>query len=155
MNAGEKKIGTVWLPKEAMIQTELIGEVDQEDVDDWKNSLAVAFRQVPDGSKFKMLINLSGFKAINLEVHKNYRDIIPVLLSGYGWKVGYVDLFEEAKAMKFSNTRGIACFAAAHVHHDEEKINKYEARFSKETEHFFTDPRKAKEWLLSVPSPSW
>jgi hypothetical protein len=154
MSVIEKKIGTVWLPKEAMIETELIGEVDQEDVDHWKNSLELAFRQIPDGAKFKMLINLYGFKAINLEVHKSYRDVIPLLLSSYGWKVGYVDLFEEAKGMTFSNTRGIACFAAAHVHQDEEKISKYEARFSRETEHFFTDPHKAKEWLLTVPSPS-
>jgi len=150
----EKEISTTWFPEEKLMETKLIGDVDQKAVDDWTTSLALAFRQVPDGSKFKMLINLYGFKAISLEVHKSYRDVIPLLLSSYGWKVGYVDLFEEAKAMTFSNTRGIACFAAAHVHQDEEKISRYEARFSSETEHFFTDPRKAKEWLLKVPSPS-
>ncbi|MDN4166186.1 hypothetical protein QWY31_11775 [Cytophagales bacterium LB-30] len=145
----ERTIQTLWFPNENLIETQLKGDITQEDVKYWKSTLAKAFSQIGQGTRFKILIDLYGFKAVDLATHKLYREIIPLLLADYNWKVGYVDLFEEAKDMKFSSLLGITCIAAAHVHQDEEKINKYQERFSRENEQFFTDPLKARAWIYA------
>jgi hypothetical protein len=88
------------------------------------------------------------FKAINFEAHKCFRNVIPLTLAKYGWKVGYVDLFaEESSQMEYSNTRGIRCIKAAHVHQDETKIGLYERSYSREDERYFTDLEEASAWL--------
>ncbi len=148
MVAVEKIIGTNWWPDEKLIETKLIGEVDLDDIHSWKRSLTEAMNKIPEGGSFKIMVNLYGFKAVNIEAHKQYREIIPLLLAQYDWKVGYVNLFEESKTMKFTRTRGIHCFAAVHVHQDEEKIRKYEENFGRTNEHFMTDPIKAMQWIL-------
>lgn len=145
----EKTIQTQWFPDENLIETQLKGDITQEDVRYWKSTLDEAFAQINQGTRFKILIDLYGFKAVDLATHKLYREIIPLLLADYNWKVGYVDLFEEAKGMKFASLRGISCYAAAHVHQDEEKINKYQKHFSRENEQFFTSPLKARAWLYA------
>lgn len=142
---------TKWHHELNLIETNLSGNIDEQDVIQWEKSLHDAMSQIPEGSQFKILVNLYGFKAVNIQAHKRYREIIPLLLANYNWKVGYVDLFEESKLMKFSKTRNIVCIAAVHVHQDEEKIKKYEENFSRENEHFMTDVTRAKEWILSYP----
>lgn len=149
MIATEKVIETNWWHGQKLIETKLIGEVDLDDINLWKHSLKEALNKITEGGSFKIMVNLYGFKAVNIEAHKQYREIIPLLLAQYDWKVGYVDLFEESKAMKFTRTRGIHCFAAVHVHHDKEKIGKYEENFGRVNEHFMTDPEKAMQWILN------
>jgi hypothetical protein len=149
MIATEKIIETNWWPEQELIETKLIGEVDLDDINLWKHSLKEALNKIPGGGSFKIMVNLYGFKAVNIEAHKQYREIIPLLLAQYDWKVGYVDLFQESKTMKFSRTSGIHCYAAVHVHHDKEKIGKYEENFGRENEHFMTDPEKAMQWILN------
>lgn len=151
MENPKKTVNTQWHHELNLIETNLSGNIDEQDVIQWEKSLHDALALIPEGSQFKILVNLYGFKAVNIQVHKRYRDIIPMLLADYNWKVGYVDLFEESRLMKFRKTRNIACAAAVHVHQDGEKINKYEANFSRENEHFMTDLKKAKEWILSYP----
>lgn len=140
---------TIWYPEYQLLETTLSGEVDEQNIRTWEQSLHSEMAHIPDGSVFKILINLYGFKATNLHAHKRYREIIPLLLADYGWKVGYVDLFEESKQMKFQNKRNIQCIAAVHVHQDQEKIVKYETNFSRPNEHYMTDPQKAKAWILN------
>jgi len=143
----EKTIETNWYPEQRLIETKLSGDVNLEDISYWKKTLEQAFNKIESGSSFKILINLFGFKPIDLPTHKKYRDIIPLLLANYNWKVGYADLFEEAKYMTFASHRDITCFAAAHVHQDEEKIKKYQEHFGREDEQFFIDHEKAKTWI--------
>jgi hypothetical protein len=140
---------TSWNAGHKLIETIFSGDVDEDDIAKWERSLHHAINQVPDGTTFKIIVNLYGFKAINIQAHKRYREIIPRLLANYNWKVGYVDLFEESTQMKFQSIRNINCAAAVHVHQDEEKIKKYEERFSRDNEHFMTDPLKAKDWILN------
>ena len=132
----KKQFGTEWISENSLIITRLKGEVDETDVKEWNQSLQETFAKLPNHSKFKILIDLYGFQAKNLEVHKQYREIVPLTLARFGWKVGYVDMFERKK-----------CVAAVHVHQDETKINKYEELYSRENEHFWTDLEKAEEWI--------
>ncbi len=131
METLEKVTDTKWHPELSLIETTLSGDVDEQDILRWEKSLHQSMSKIPDGSYFKIFINLYGFKAINIQAHKRYREIVPLLLANHDWKVGYVDLFEESKLMKFRKIRNIGCIAAVHVHQDEEKIKKYEENFSR------------------------
>lgn len=143
----KKQFGTEWISEISLIITRLKGEVDETDVKEWNQSLQETFAKLPNHSKFKILIDLYGFQAKNLEVHKQYREIVPLTLARFGWKVGYVDMFERKKDLVLTTDRGIQCVAAVHVHQDETKINKYEELYSRENEHFWTDLEKAEEWI--------
>jgi hypothetical protein len=145
-----KTIKTDWIAAEQLITTEISGDIDLQDVEQWERSIGDALAKVPDNGTFRIFVNLHGFKAINIDVHKKFRSIIPLTLSNYGWKVGYVNLFEEAADMPVTTTRGIRCTAAAHVHQDATKIEKYEENFGNDTEHFFTDPAKGESWIRSL-----
>ena len=140
---------TLWLPQERLILTELSGDVDLTDIQDWKRSITDAFALIENNSRFKIMVNLHGFKAVDVTAHKAFREIIPRVLANYGWRVGYLDLFPEA-VVDLKNERGIQCVAAVHVHHDETKINNYDTNYSREHERFFTDPVKAREWISSI-----
>ncbi|QHV93659.1 hypothetical protein [Spirosoma endbachense] len=139
-----------WYPGKKLIITQLSGDIKEADVVLWEKSLQDTLAQIGDHGSFKIFINLHGFTATDFATHKQFRGIIPETLARYGWKVGYVDLFVEAAKMRYTNTRGITCVAAAHTHQDALKIDAYEQRFGRENEHFFTDPQKAYEWIDSV-----
>ena len=124
-----------WIAGQSLLVTRISGEVEMQDVELWENSLTLALSQVADYGVFKMLIDLHGFKAANIQVHKKFREIIPLTLSRYGWRVGYLDMFPEA-SVTLINERGIQCMAAAHVHHDASKINLYESEYSGPNERF-------------------
>lgn len=148
----EKQFRTEWISEINLIITRLKGEVDEKDVREWKESLQKTYEHLADNSKFKILIDLYGFQAKDLEVHKQYREMIPLSLARFGWKVGYVDMFERAKDLILTTERGIQCVAAVHVHQDETKINKYEELYSRENEHFWTDLKRAEEWIRNYPA---
>lgn len=145
---------TEWFPEQKLISTRIGGKVELEDVEKWEKSLMDSLDKIEDNGVFKIFVNLHGFEAADLNAHKRFRTIIPQTLSDYGWKVGYVDLFEESKQMSFRNIRGIRCAAAVHVHQDATKIDSYEEKFGKENEHFYTDPFRAAEWIESYNIPS-
>lgn len=147
------QIGTVWFPDTKTIDTQISGLVNVADVVAWEESLHKALNEIPSSGEFKIMIDLFGFKAKDLEAHKRFRTIIPLTLANYGWKVGYLDLFEEdEQRMRYSNTRGIQCFAAAHAHQDETKMGLYERSYSKKNERYFTDPTEARSWLTQIKS---
>jgi len=142
---------TNWYPKKRLIITHLSGDLVHNDIERWEQSLKANLGLIEDNSSFKIFVNLFGFKAVNIDAHKRFRDVVPVTLAGYGWKVGYLGLFEEeAKAISFTNTRGIRCLGAAHAHQDETKINLYDSKFSSERERFFTDPVRALQWIEAL-----
>lgn len=143
--------GTLWFPETKTIDTHISGSVNFSGVEQWEASLHRALSQIENNGVFKIMIDLHGFKAIDLDTHKRFRTIIPLTLSQYGWKVGYTDLFEEeAGSIQYMNIRGIQCIAAAHVHHDDTKIGLYERSYSRSNEHYFTDPAEARNWLQHI-----
>ncbi|HYH14429.1 MAG TPA: hypothetical protein VD794_04375 [Flavisolibacter sp.] len=145
-----KLIDTTWHADEKLIITNISGNVDQDDIEYWDQSLQQTLAQLEDNSTFKIFVNLHGFKANNFNAHKRFRTVVPTTLANYGWRVGYLALFEEANNLDITQTRGIRCTAAVHVHQDETKIDLYEKSFGGEREHFFTDPVKAEQWIRSI-----
>lgn len=142
---------TNWDPKKKLLTTHISGDIDKNDVEQWEESLKKALDQMEDNITFKIFINMHGFKAINIDVHKRFRNVIPLTLAEYDWKVGYLRLFEEeTKKITYKNTRGIRCVAAAHTHQDQSKMELYQTRFSSPKEHFFIDPIKAQQWIENL-----
>jgi hypothetical protein len=142
--------GSEWIPEEKLIITHITGDADMTDVEEWDNSLQHALSKIEDNGRFKIFVNLHGFKALDLAAHKRFRTVVPGTLARYGWKAGYVNLFEEAADIQLSNTRGISCVAAVHVHQDETKIEKYQSMFGTDSECFLTDPGQAETWIRGV-----
>ncbi|SKB70890.1 hypothetical protein [Dyadobacter psychrophilus] len=150
-----KTIGSEWFADEKLIITQISGDIEKEDVARWEQTLHAALNQIPDSGAFKIFINLHGFKAVDLDAHKQFRSIIPLTLANYGWKVGYLDMFpEEAEKLVISKNRNVQCIAAVHCHQDITKIEKYESLYSSDNEHFFTDVEAADAWIRrSVYAP--
>lgn len=142
---------TDWEPENRLIITHISGDMGKEDVIRWENSLYEALDRIGDGGTFSIFVNLHGFTAVNLDAHKHFRNIVPLTLAEYGWKVGYLAMFEEEAAqLVLTSKRNIRCVAAVHCHQDETKIEKYESLYSSPKERFFTDPEKAEAWIRSV-----
>ena len=142
---------TDWEPVNRLIITQMSGEMEKADVIRWEQSLHHSLDQIEDGGSFSIFVNLHGFTALNLDAHKYFRSIVPLTLADYGWKVGYLAMFEEEAAnLVLTTKRNIRCLAAAHCHQDETKIEKYESLYSSPCEHFFTDPGKAEAWIRST-----
>lgn len=135
-----------WNADQRLLTTVLSGNVNLEEIEAWKASLAAALQQIPDNSEFKMFVNLHGFKATDFEAHKAMRTVIPLALADYNFRAGYVDLFENVD-LPLHKKRGITCKATVHVHHDASKIDEYDRRFGNERERFFTDPELGADWI--------
>ncbi|MEQ8906543.1 hypothetical protein [Ekhidna sp.] len=142
-----ENLSSIWWESGRILLTRLSGEVTIRDIEHWERSLIEAYNQINDHEIFKIFINLFGFKAIDLEAHKRYRSTIPLVLSKYGWRVGYPDMFEEANNLKLSTIRGIRCVGAAHIHQDASKIEKYQELYAHNREQYFTDPDKGYAWI--------
>ncbi len=142
-----KRTKSYLLPEKKLLVTELSGDIAIADIETWESSLHSAFAEIEDGGEFKIFVDLVGFQAIDVQAHKRFRNIIPLLLADYGWRVGYLNLFEEAAGLKLANKRGIRCIGAAHAHHDATKIGKYQSMFGTDREQFFTDPLQARAWI--------
>ncbi|MBL7933509.1 MAG: hypothetical protein JNL60_16510 [Bacteroidia bacterium] len=146
-----KTTETHWYPEKRLLVTHISGDLEKEDIEHWERTLEEGLGKIENNSRFKIFVNLHGFKAADIDAHKRFRAIIPSTLANYGWKVGYVNLFEEeAKTMTFKTTRGIKCTAAAHSHQDESKMELYETKCSSEREHFFRDPAEARDWIENL-----
>ncbi|MCF0069600.1 hypothetical protein LZD49_03900 [Dyadobacter sp. CY261] len=151
-----KVIRSDWRPADQLIVSQISGDLEMQDVIRWEKTLHDALDKVSDSGTFKIFVNLYGFTAANLETHKYFRNIIPLTLAEYGWKVGYVNMFpEEAEKLTVTRKRGVQCIAAAHCHQDAGKIEKYEQLYSSENEHFYTNPDLAFDWIIrNFPSIS-
>ncbi|RYY58267.1 MAG: hypothetical protein EOO05_16955 [Chitinophagaceae bacterium] len=141
---------TEWNPAILLLHTKITGKADFALVRQWETSLRQAVDSIPDNAHFRVLADLHGFEAASFDVHKYFRTIIPETMAGCGWRVGYLGLFSEADNLPLKNIRNLQCIAAAHVHHDESKINTYQERFGHSREQFFTDPKKALQWLITT-----
>lgn len=145
-----KRTQTSYLKDEKLVITELSGDLNENDIGEWRQSLVEVLRHLGPDTKFKILVNLHGFKAKNFEAHKKFRVVVPQLLAEYGWYVGYLRMFPEA-TLTIQSNRNIYCLAAAHVHQDETKIRNYAENYSMRNEGFFTDPDEARKWIDAIP----
>ena len=135
-----KRKQTRFIKEENLVITELAGHLDSQHIDAWKHSLIGVLGQLEPGTKFKILVDLHGFKAKDFEAHKKFRTVIPQTLAEYGWYVGYLRMFPEA-TLTIRSSQNIYCVAAAHVHQDETKIRNYAQNYSMRNERFFVNHR--------------
>ncbi|MEJ8843685.1 hypothetical protein WG954_14940 [Lacibacter sp. H375] len=147
----EKIIDVKWHSSQQMLVAKLSGKLNAEDIRHWNNLLLGAMDNLNDNSVFKIVVDLHGFEAEDMEVHKQFRTIIPALLADYNYRIGYLDMFPEAN-IELKQTRGIRCIAMANVHHNAEKMLDYQTRFGNEHEHYFTESDMALAWIKKYVS---
>jgi len=138
---------TTWIAEESLVITEIKGPVSSTDIAEWTESLHSVLNAIPENTTFKIMVDMFGIAPQDVEIHKRFRNVIPLALAKHGWKVGYLNMFEEANDLELFTERGVQCVKAAHAHQDSYKIEEYDRRFGNEREHFFTDPKAAFEWL--------
>jgi hypothetical protein len=144
-------VGSTWDAGRCVLETRLPGPVTLEDVSAWKDGLAHEVSCVPDGTRFKLLVDLRGFDPGSVEVHKAMREVVPRLLAAHGMRPAFIDLFDDRPEVAVTTTRGIECTAFANVHHDAAKMQNYESRIAKPNQRFFTSRSEAEAWLDSLP----
>lgn len=145
-----KTINSTWDASTGILRTELSGTVTTEDVAIWRDGLYRELTRIADNSQFRLLSSLHGYEPANLAAHKAMRTIVPEILATHGMRPAYLDLWEDQPEVEISHERGIKCIAFANVHHDPEKMGRYEQLIAKPSQHFFTDPQAAYTWLLGV-----
>ncbi len=139
-----------WDPATGILRTDLTGPVTTDDVAAWREGLHREVASIPDGTSFRLLLNLVGFEPATIDAHKAMRTVVPEILARHGLRPAFIDLFDERPAMVITTSRGVRCIAFANVHHDEAKMTDYEQRIGKPNQKFFTDVSAAEAWLRSV-----
>lgn len=142
-----KSTRSEWNSLIGVLRTDLTGAVTVDDVGVWREQLQGELGKIPDGSVFRMLLNLHGFEPESIEAHKAMRAVVPEILASHGMRPAYVDLFDEKPDVDIKTSRGIRCAAFANVHHDEQKMASYQERIGKPNQKFFNDLASAETWL--------
>jgi hypothetical protein len=142
-------IESVWRPDEKIFLTQLGGLIDVETLRRWKALLRQTFQKIGPNERFKFISDLCGYQPASQEVHREMREVVPVVLASYGFRSVLLDIYEGIE-VKLGNIRGINCYAAAHVHHDREKMDEFDERFGLPAERFFSDLDTAREWARMV-----
>lgn len=142
-----------WDDTLSILQTELKGPVTREHVELWKMNLYAELDRIPDGRPFRLLLDLEGYEPVDMEAHKAMRLVIPNVLQSHGMRPAFADLFDDPGELNITLLRNRRCFAFANVHHDEYKMDQYETKIGRSDQRFFTDPDKARQWLIQQPVP--
>ena len=136
-----------WDSATGILRTDLTGPVTTDDVATWREGLHRELANIPDGTSFRLLLNLSGFQPVTIDAHKAMRTVVPDILASHGLRPAFIDLFDERPEMVITTSRGVRCSAFANVHHDEARMTDYEQRIGKPNQKFFTDVSAAEAWL--------
>lgn len=139
---------TEWLPDEMIFSSCLKGKISDITIDQWQKSIEDTEMLIPSRQSIKCIFNLYGYEPCNMEVHKKFRDTIPLFLSRHDFLAGYLKLYPELN-IPLSTLKGIRCVAVAHVHHDQAKMSGYQQRFAKNNEAFFSNEKEADDWIKS------
>ncbi|HEX2046874.1 MAG TPA: hypothetical protein VHF27_03860 [Acidimicrobiales bacterium] len=137
----------MWDPERRLLVTELRGPVDVEAVEAWRAELQGEVDRLPEGTRFRLLLDLTGYEPASLDAHKAMRTVVPSLLVAHGLRPAFLDLFPEAPEPELRAERDVVCVAFANVHHDEEKMGRYEERIATANQRFFTSRAAAEAWL--------
>ncbi len=144
-----------WDPIRAVLVTELRGPVDVAEVAAWRDGLQMEVDRIPDGTRFRLLLDLTGFEPAGLDAHKAMRTVVPCLLLAHGLRPAFLDLFPEMAEPEIRTERGVVCVAFPNVHHDPDKMGRYEERIATGNQRFFTSRAEGEEWLSSVGTAGW
>lgn len=146
-----KDTKTVWDSKLCVLTSSLKGAVSVDDVDEWKASLRAVLSEVPAGTTFKLMFDLHGYEPATIDAHKAMRAVIPLLLAETGMRPAVIDLFDDKPQVDVAIAPNVRCVAFANLHHDPDKMSRYEEKIAKPDQRFFSDPDAAKAWLDEQP----
>ena len=146
---------TVWSAPERLLSTRLTGVQSLESVRDWADALEAEAARIPADQSFAMLVDIRGYEVAEqpAEVHRVGREVIPRFLARHGFEVGFFRLLEVENQIP-ADPLLARCLHVAHVHHDPDKMERYEQTLGRDEERFFTDPGRAREWIGTTLAPS-
>lgn len=142
-------LGSVTTP---VVTTELRGSVTVADVERWAARLRGDVAALPEGTRFRLLLDLTGYEPADIAAHKAMRLVVPRLLADHGMRPAFADLFPEDEAPVVRAEQGVVVEAFANVHHDPEKMRRYEELIATPTQRFFTSRGDAEAWLAGLPT---
>ncbi len=140
---------STWDASRRLLVTRLQGTVSVDDVRHWKASLQRELDRIEDNAQFKLIVDLYGYAFRDIGAHKEMRIVIPLTLASYGFRTALLDLFDPVD-LPLQKTRGIACIAAAYVHHDLYRMQEYNRQIGRANERFFTDYGEAEAWIQAL-----
>lgn len=125
-----ERAATRWERERRLLVTELGGPVSAATVEGWRRGLWSEVDRMPDGTWFRLLLDLTGYEPASLDAHKQMRTVVPELLVAHGMRPAFVDLSPEAPEPVLRCDRDVVCVAFANVHHDPTKMARYEEQIA-------------------------
>ncbi len=140
-----------WNEDTRILTTRVAGVLTASQVQTWKDRLYQAGRLFPKEGPFKMLIDIQGYEVADQarEVHQVMREVTPVFLASHGFNVGFFSLYEVEPPVAREEASA-RCIAVAHVHHDADKMERYNELLGTDSERFFCDAGDAELWLTEL-----
>ncbi len=136
-------------PATATLHSRVSGVLPSADVTAWRDALYRTAAAIPRRAAFRVLADIRGYEVAEQEraVHAVMREVLPVFLAEHGFVVGFWRLYEAVPPAAIPGAR---CRAVAHVHHDRDKMDRYNELLGSDAERFFDDGTAAREWLDAV-----
>ena len=143
---------SAWDARQAILRTRFAGPSGIAEVVAWRAGLYAAAAAIPRLAAFKLLADLRGYEAAEMDppVHKVQREVIPLFLSTYHFRTGFIDFF-GVKGDIVRYREEAHCVGVAHVHHDGPKMDLYRQTLGREDESFFSALPEAEAWISGLP----
>lgn len=131
------------------LMTQVSGVMTLPEVTAWRESLYQLARDLPPSAEFRTLIDLFGYDVAeqDREAHTALRETTPIFLAVHGFAVGFWRLYELDAPVAEASAR---CRAVAHVHHECDKMDRYNELLATPVERFFCDREAATVWLSAA-----
>jgi len=132
------------------IVSRLTGSPDLAAARAWQRDLHAAVRSAPSGAEVRLLVDQSGYRPANLDVHRFVRTVVPDLLALYGVRPALADLFggTTVTVSRDPDRRIVAC---ATVHDNPFKMARLDRAVGRADQRFFSDAEVALTWLEQAP----
>jgi len=139
-----------WDEAKKLLYTRFTGLMNYDDIDQWKLLVQSEAAKIQPGTAFKFYVDESGYEYVNADVHVYKRNFLPGFLASYGF---YLSLLPSEEIERLKNTVSLnksRCVFMAMNHHNSEVMRSLDNQFGNDTEHYFSDSDKAKNWIESV-----
>ncbi len=129
-----------------LLESSVRGVLSAPDVAEWEAALVRATAELAPTAEFRVLDDWVDYEVADqdLRVHKLMREVTPRFLASHGFAVGFWRLYDATPP---APSRVGRCTHVAHVHHDADKMSRYNELLASPHERFFTDREAARRWL--------
>jgi len=139
-------IDSSWDNDNRILTTRLKGPVSLEGVVEWKDGLTRAFSLVD--RPFKFVFDNHNFKAASMDVHRAYRDFVPVLLAKHSLVLSLLTDQEKQLIENEADETLPVCKAMALVHHYRYKMEQLDLLYKRENQRYFFNCDQAEKWIF-------